>query len=78
MVPFAVLFEVGGLSAEERKFLFAESLRLVRDIVQMDLVIHIRSAVINQLIKVMLNWIESIIIYHLINSDLSLKVCQIN
>jgi len=45
----------------------------VRDIVQMDLVMHIRPPLMDGLIKVMLNWIESILIYQLINFDASLR-----
>jgi len=39
----------------------------------MDLVMDIIPPLMDGLIKVMLNWIESIIIYHLINFDLSLR-----
>ena len=45
----------------------------VRDIVQMDLVMHIRPPLMDGLIIVMLNWIESILIYQLINFDASLR-----
>jgi len=45
----------------------------VRDMIQMDLVMHIRPPLMDGLIKVMLNWIESILIYQLINLMLSLR-----
>ena len=59
--------KLGESSAELAKVLGVLQKCMVWDIVQMDLVMHIRSIVIVRLIKLRLNWIESIIIYHLIN-----------